>query len=1342
MSNDSKSPQGKFLGAFRGEMKSTIIEFGKQLWEKDSDIYIFMARKASCFFDCLRELKIADVRGLALSDRILDMDLSFLKGKRITLVDDCVFSGTTLYHARDVVKKAGASECDTMAITVNEDWIRPMLLPNGAEANDLNFVSPLFKQNDSKCVQQCYDIVQAISIFPRPYDVDFPHTLASKISNDELDNLLKCFGWQAYDVSTSFQVSNDVRTFTVIPNQHVFRGFVDAYKGLSSNIQLAKIRIYAKKLSETSWSIRLVPIIMLGAIESSMLIGENNIFLEDFDKKLSYLGANTGSSRYRLLHFLVSWALLRHYVRLVKERSGVYVKEQLRYDLAEMTFGHNFAGLSVELLKLLRSLDFPLPANEPESFFSLQFGKEVIDVDNSQEILSNCLEPFVWLYNKLEIPARKMVLEKGLKECVRDNNNLTRLRRGFSPQRLMTRLKSQSIDVPRYVSLFLDKAIDLGIAVPTMVEDSGILYRALRHGEDAVYGEAQERLSIIALKAYMESRGISSIYSLELQKFIVLFVQIAVRDGSLLERLNSSESVDIGCRIISIKGHLHGPVPMLTTLDESGAVGAPYVQGNDYPAEWLIREWENNEILEVERGGSKKFDKSDFKKSDLFFKRLANRKDPISKDIYQELEPAAKSIVDGWLEGMLISDDILELIAKNINSYAGKKLIWDPDVFDGVRLREITKNALKYHRASFDIYRVNRLLIEDAYPKVFKNSVGGTRYSIKNVPDLQIGLRKESHARKIGRCLGRLVGDKSVTNNRKLNNDTDLVLLSTCSEAEHQIRALSGELSIIRERWSQTLDLVRAYARNKEYSEASNILLSNNSLFMSINSGGMKYLWFVSNRMEKLINNVSEYAEIIDPSGDLKDDWLMLWPEFVSPTQSNTSPVLWDSIMKMGRWLVSINIIIRIIVYWLILSAEENGEDVVKKSEDVLSDCVFWCDIYKEYISHQFRSHFGQMVNQILNLKSGAKISVVEELCKKVSEYINQEGMHEIRLLLSDSKLLCDGYGSLGEFRPYQYALFVDIESSGFDSDPYVKQIRMVSNLMSDDMRLIENNHNPWRSGLWIIMRGNNSDMKAVEMCYEIVRYCNKERLRFRMVVVGQLSYEDSIRDMSGSIKLSGGDFYRRISSLKKNVLPSGYQNRIVFVSEATGAPLSEGQKYCKIASIKDYSFRTVNSSGEGLPEKKFIVSDVDVSISNSMRPLKYKIQKRKYKAQNNNIIINNITKQEGIMEKHVHQYGGGDNFAGDKVMRDKIGTQIVYEQDIVQAAKDIKELLKQITLDNPDDSKRVLSAKAIDKIIEKPELKARLIRGVKAGSLAALEKAIDHPLAQFFVEGIKEAFK
>lgn len=96
-----------------------------------------------------------------------------------------------------------------------------------------------------------------------------------------------------------------------------------------------------------------------------------------------------------------------------------------------------------------------------------------------------------------------------------------------------------------------------------------------------------------------------------------------------------------------------------------------------------------------------------------------------------------------------------------------------------------------------------------------------------------------------------------------------------------------------------------------------------------------------------------------------------------------------------------------------------------------------------------------------------------------------------------------------------------------------------------------------------------------------------------------------------------------------------------------------------------------------------------------------------------------------------IHQYGSGDNIAGDKVMRDKIGTQINNSQNLAQAAKEIKDLLNQLDQDydrNTPTGQAMISAKAIEAIENKPTLKARVINALKEGGATALEEAIDHP--------------
>jgi hypothetical protein len=47
-----------------------------------------------------------------------------------------------------------------------------------------------------------------------------------------------------------------------------------------------------------------------------------------------------------------------------------------------------------------------------------------------------------------------------------------------------------------------------------------------------------------------------------------------------------------------------------------------------------------------------------------------------------------------------------------------------------------------------------------------------------------------------------------------------------------------------------------------------------------------------------------------------------------------------------------------------------------------------------------------------------------------------------------------------------------------------------------------------------------------------------------------------------------------------------------------------------------------------------------------------------------------------------------------------------------------------------------------VDQVEKNPELRSRILRGIKVGSFAALEKMIDHPVAKFFIEGAKEVLK
>ncbi|MEA5627555.1 COR domain-containing protein [Nostoc sp. UHCC 0251] len=114
----------------------------------------------------------------------------------------------------------------------------------------------------------------------------------------------------------------------------------------------------------------------------------------------------------------------------------------------------------------------------------------------------------------------------------------------------------------------------------------------------------------------------------------------------------------------------------------------------------------------------------------------------------------------------------------------------------------------------------------------------------------------------------------------------------------------------------------------------------------------------------------------------------------------------------------------------------------------------------------------------------------------------------------------------------------------------------------------------------------------------------------------------------------------------------------------------------------------------------------------------------------------NQINQKENNSMSTFNHSGSGDNVGGDKVMRDKIGTQINNSQNLAQAAKDIKELLNQLSQEYS--STAMVGVKAVEEIEQKPKLKARIINALKEAGSEALEKAVDHPAVSIVIAATK----
>ncbi|AFZ01290.1 SAV_2336 N-terminal domain-related protein [Calothrix sp. PCC 6303] len=134
--------------------------------------------------------------------------------------------------------------------------------------------------------------------------------------------------------------------------------------------------------------------------------------------------------------------------------------------------------------------------------------------------------------------------------------------------------------------------------------------------------------------------------------------------------------------------------------------------------------------------------------------------------------------------------------------------------------------------------------------------------------------------------------------------------------------------------------------------------------------------------------------------------------------------------------------------------------------------------------------------------------------------------------------------------------------------------------------------------------------------------------------------------------------------------------------------------------------------------------------------------------------------KQEQAMTNEKNQTWTGDRVDGDKVMGDKdtiagnkmktgdvagdaiAGNKIVNSQNLAQAAKDIKDLLDQISATDRSNKPTIIAVKAIEAIEKNPTLKDRIINAGKEAGFAALDAAVDHPSVKIVTAAIKGAME
>lgn len=715
-------PIDEFLKNFEPNLKSHVIEFGKSLANKEADVFILMARKAACFIECMEILGLTRLNGMVTTDRILDLDLSWLKGKNVVIIDDTIISGTTIHDGLKILDEAKVESAEVMVFCLDEYWHKKELLDF---RNQNSLQEPYLKLNHASCLKFCSDIVKALSLFPRPYSIDFPVYPDVRINFSDFQQYFSTTEWDIHDSSSEIQRKNDIQVFALTPSDAITKKFEEFLGFHLSEIAHSKIRFYCReiirskeeKTSKQRRSVRkrvrvfymtkIHPFVLfepLKETEADRLVDEILSDISSNEKFKSLL--RKPSSKLRIIQYYFSAKLLEFW---------------------KMEF-NDVTGTKLNTKVSQRSLDYIFLTNKKvspvfkDSLLDLKLEREKGDrKENSKEIRENGINPFILnacltneftkLYHEYELPARRLVKTDGISAFKKPEykQKLNRLKFGKSFNDLQLSLSVITND-PQLrrgaVSHFLDIAIDSGIVVPITCYKNNTIYRAYRHGEDVVWGENNDRLIGYLFESYKAAHG-ENISQLIFEKLFVIFLKIGLQK-SILHPYDYDTSPSEKLKLVSVRSFLYGQVTVSHTIEPHNLPNLTPIIDNDDRGSWTFDRLKQDKFISSGAGDKYTIDSKSL--IELYSIKNPKKFDDEPSDYSSQSQFTAEEVGDtfGILmnEGLITNNDLVLFTSclnphDNLNSIAA-----EIDIFNKKWSKNMTyllENPLQANKALLEI---------------------------------------------------------------------------------------------------------------------------------------------------------------------------------------------------------------------------------------------------------------------------------------------------------------------------------------------------------------------------------------------------------------------------------------------------------------------------------------------------------------------------------------------------------------------------------------------------------------------------------------------------------------
>lgn len=556
---------------FDDETCKNIIDFCSAINEASADVYIVMARKAACFVQFLERARYIDFDGKLVTNRLLDYDTEWLRGKKVVLIDDVIVSGTTIFTTIKKIEAAGVASIQVIVLGVNKEYYNVELFEYENMGERKNYIThPYLLLTDAGCIRMCSNIVAIFSLDIAPYDVDFPQHSQIMLSKYNFEQIILNNEWTSYDVSSDLQSENNIKNITLLPTKEIVRKF-DAVMGFSvSSIGFFKIRILAKYNTKKNkpYTVNVIPYFLFNEITEKDVLSIYHKLLGDDTIDLSTI------AKLRILQYIFAQKLFNIWVESVNSLLGKALTWEIDYTAFSRIIPHyyweNILSISNSKAPLF---DGEIQFQKIEPVYLTD--KDYCSVDSQSDSIAlqpKLVDLFTNLYHNKELESRTIVKEYGSKafDMPEYTELINRLNHGYSYQDMIRLISGYSdiYDIETTVSLFIDEAIDAGVIVPIIAEECNdtfgrFYFRAYRHGEDVPFGELQEKMCAVLLSNYAAIGGEKALSKLRIEKLLVLFIRIG-----LIQKIFRPSPQDSIYYNVNIDSYLYGNI---TTIQDTSS---------------------------------------------------------------------------------------------------------------------------------------------------------------------------------------------------------------------------------------------------------------------------------------------------------------------------------------------------------------------------------------------------------------------------------------------------------------------------------------------------------------------------------------------------------------------------------------------------------------------------------------------------------------------------------------------------------------------------------------------------------------------------------------------------